>query len=70
MLHSLFRNPAVVIGLFVVGLICAALAPYIRSNAGTPGEVEARTVKLRRSGLVLAAAAVAILVLQRLGIFR
>jgi hypothetical protein len=70
MLHDLLRNTGGVIGLLVFGLLCAALAPYIRSGAGTPQEIEARAVILRRSGLILAAAAAAILILRRFGLFR
>ncbi len=69
-MHSLLRNPTIVAGLLVLGLVCAALAPYIRSGAGTPDEVAARTVMLRRSGLVLAVAAAAILILRQFGLFR
>lgn len=70
MLHDLMRNPSVVIGLLVVGLVCALFAPYLRSGVGTPDEVQQRTVTMRNAGIVLAVVAAAILVLQRAGIFR
>lgn len=70
MLHSLFRNPAFVAGLLVVGILCAAFAPYLRSGVGTPDEVAQRTVMMRRMGIVLAVVCAAILILQRLGLFR
>ena len=70
MVHDLLRNPTVVIGLLVIGLICAAFAPYIRSSAGTPEEVDARTVMLGPSGLILAATAAAILISRQFGLFR
>lgn len=69
-MRSLLSNPTIVVGLVAAGLIGAAFAPYIRSRAGTPDEVAARTVVLRRSGLILAAACAAILVLQRFGLLR
>ena len=70
MVHSLFRNPAFVAGLLVVGILCAAFAPYLRSGVGTPDEVAQRTVTMRRSGIVLAVVCAAILILQRFGLFR
>lgn len=70
MVYNLLRNPTVVIGLLVLGVICAAFAPYIRSGAGTPEEADARTVMLRRSGLIFAATAAAILISRQFGLFR
>ena len=71
MVYSLMRHPTVVIVLLVLGRVCAAFAPNLRSGAGTPDDVAGRTVMLRRSGMVLAAAAAAILnARQFFGLFR
>jgi hypothetical protein len=70
MLYSVLINPTAVIVLLILGLLCAILAPYLRSSAGTPEEIAARTATMRRAGLVLAATAAAILIVRRFGLFR
>jgi hypothetical protein len=70
MLYSLLSNPTVVTVLLVLGLLCVALAPYLRSGAGTPDEVAARTVRMRRSGITIAVVCAVILFLRQYGLFR
>jgi hypothetical protein len=69
-MHGLLRSPTVVTVLLVLGLLCAAFAPYLRSGVGTPDEVAQRTTMMRRAGIGLATVCAAILFLRQYGLFR